>query len=91
MLVVKVMHSVPRNKTNQSLKAEKEPECSKRKFITIQLCFFIEHTRYEVTSEHPASPRVVNILVIHWLPRNYGDVNKPLPRAAPSGLVRLLP
>ena len=31
MLVVKVMHSVPRNKTNQSLKAEKGPECSKRK------------------------------------------------------------
>ena len=44
MLVVKVMHSVPRNKTNQSLKAEKEPECSKRKFTTIQLRFFIEHT-----------------------------------------------
>ena len=31
-------------------------------------------------------PRVVNILVIDWLPRNYGDVNKPLPRAAPSGI-----
>ena len=31
MLVIKVMHSVPRIKTNQSLKAEKEPECSKRK------------------------------------------------------------
>ena len=30
MLVIKVMHSVPRNKTNQNLKAEKEPECSKR-------------------------------------------------------------
>ena len=49
MLVVKVMHSVPRNKTNQNLKAEKEPECSKRKFTTIQLRFMIEHTRCEVT------------------------------------------
>ena len=28
MLVVKIMHSVPRNKTNQNLKAEKEPECA---------------------------------------------------------------
>ena len=50
MLVVKVMHSVPRNKTNQNLKAEKEPECSKRKFTTIQLRFHqVEHTRCEVT------------------------------------------
>ena len=39
MLIVKVMNSVPRNKTNQNLKAEKEPECSKRKFTTIQLRF----------------------------------------------------
>jgi len=34
---------------------------------------------------------LVNILVIDWLPRNYGYVNKPHPRAAPSDLVRLLP
>jgi len=29
--------------------------------------------------------------VIDWLPRNYGYVNKPRPRAAPSDSVRLLP
>ena len=27
-------------------------------------------------------PEVVNILVIHWLPRNYGNVNKLRPRAS---------
>ena len=31
-------------------------------------------------------PEVVNILVIDWLSRNYGYVNKPLPRASPSGI-----
>ena len=34
---------------------------------------------------------LVNIIVIYWLPRNYGYVNKPFLRAAPSGSVRLLP
>ena len=45
MLVIKVMHLVPRNKINQNLKAEKEPECSKRKFTTIQLRF---HRAYKM-------------------------------------------
>ena len=31
----------------------------------------------------------LNILVVHWLPRNYGYANQPLPWAAPSGLVSL--
>ena len=37
---------------------------------------------HNLDDKHFVSPQVVNILVIHWLPRNYGDVNKPLPRAA---------
>ena len=36
-------------------------------------------------------PEVVNILVIHWLPRNYGNVNKLRPRATPSDSVSLMP
>ena len=31
------------------------------------------------------------ITLINWLSRNYGDANKPPPRAAPSGLGHLLP
>ena len=31
-------------------------------------------------------PQVVNLLVIDWLPKNYGDVNKPLPGALSSGI-----
>jgi len=34
---------------------------------------------------------LVNILVIDWLPRKYGYVNKPRPRAAPSDSVHSLP
>ena len=44
---------------------------------------------HDLDDQHFVSPPVVNILiVIHWLPRNYGDVNKPLLRAPPSGSFR---
>ena len=36
MLVVKVMHSIPRNKTNQNLNAEKEPRMFQEKVLTIR-------------------------------------------------------
>ena len=39
MLVVKVMHSVPRNKTNQSLKAEKEPRMFQEKVYHDSVAF----------------------------------------------------
>ena len=35
--------------------------------------------------------QIGDITLINWDSRNYGYINKPLPRAARSGLVRLLP
>ena len=36
----------------------------------------------DLDDQHFVSPRVVNILVIHWLPRNYGNAHK---QTSPSG------